>query len=277
MRTKCAHRSEVARVDEDVAGGWIERCSGPTAAAFGAWEDKAWDHEVGRVGAHLDGFVVLRLAAGDGLGRDFADLVAGHADAGDRHWLERIGLGCGAWFAGGVALRDRPFLIAEDGFAGEAIEDEHVALLGGLSDGWNLFAILVDLDERRWRVGIPVVDVVVRHLVILFQFASCGLERDDAGGVEVCAGAAAAVVLVGGIAECDVDEAVGDVEGHWDPAAGAAAILPAVLAPGAEVGLAGLGNGVEAPDFLTGDEVEGARVASEAVPALLAVGWREDG
>ena len=81
-------------------------------------------------------------------------------------------------------------------------------------------------------------------------FAGGGVERDDARGIEVRAGPAVAVVLIDGVAERDEHQTVLVVDGQRLPRARALAILPAVHAPGAEVRIARMRHGVEAPHFL---------------------------
>src|SRR5262249_33375235 len=136
-------------------------------------------------------------------------------------------------------------------------------------DCGNLPAVFVDLDQGGRRVGIPVEDVVVGHLEIPLQLPVGCVESDNATRVEVVTRAATAVVLVGCIAQSNEDQTVGYVDGHGHPSAGSAAVLPALRPPASEARLAGTGHRVEAPDLFASVQIEGARIARDAVTALL--------
>ena len=140
----------------------------------------------------------------------------------------------------------------------------------------TLLAVLRRLDQRRRRADVPVVDVVVRELEVPLALAGRRLQHQQRRGVEVLAGPAAAVVLIGRVAQRDEDQVVHGIDHHRHPHAGSAPILPAVEAPGAEVLVTGLRHDVEPPDFLAGEQIERARIAGQSVASLLAGARRDD-
>ncbi len=204
------------------------------------------------------------------LGRDLRDLGARHRQSRDRLRLERERLRRPGRVAERVGRRNRALLDAEDRFAGQPVEEEQQADLRHLHDGRNLLAVAIDLGEHRRRVEIAVVDVVVRRLVVPPVFAGRGVERDHAGRIEVGARPAVAVVLIDGVAERDEDQAVLVVDRQRLPRARALAVLPTVQSPRAEVRIARLRHGVEAPHFLAGQQIEAAEIAGNAPPIVLA-------
>jgi hypothetical protein len=93
------------------------------------------------------------------------------------------------------------------------------------------------------------------------RFTGVGVERDQAIGKQIVAGAIGAVKIGGGGTRGHVDDATHGVERHPAPVVCRAAILPRFGRPGLVAEFAGVGNRVERPAHLAGPDVVGANVA----------------
>src|SRR5262249_46281561 len=113
-----------------------------------------------------------------------------------------------------------------------------------------------------------IVSVVRGGLVIPFQAAGPGVEREDRRGIEIVPAALFAVVVRPRISGCPVERVEFGIEGAGEPG-DAAGMLDGLAAPGLRARLARLGNCPEAPDLLTGLRIEGGQ---EAARALFAAG-----
>ena len=91
--------------------------------------------------------------------------------------------------------------------------------------------------------------------------AGLQVDRDEALGVEVVAGAVAAVLVDGRRFDRQIDDAGFGVGGDLRPHADVAGPVPRSVFPRLVTGLAGAGHRVEAPDLLAGAGVEGAHEA----------------
>src|SRR6185503_2672324 len=113
------------------------------------------------------------------------------------------------------------------------------------------------------------VDVMVRRLEVPLVLAGRRLERDDARGIEIRTRPAVAVVLIDGVSERDEDQAVRVVDRQRLPRPRTLAILPAVETPRAEIRVTGMRDGVEAPQFLPGQQIEAPEIAGNAPAVVL--------
>ncbi len=98
------------------------------------------------------------------------------------------------------------------------------------------------------------------------ELSGVGVERDHRVGVEVVAGPEIGIPVRTGIADTPVGQVERRIVGGRHPRRSAAG-LPGVAAPGFVAGLAGSGNGVEAPHFLSRARIEGRDEAADAVLA----------
>ena len=122
-----------------------------------------------------------------------------------------------------------------------------------------------DVGEYRHLYGVPVELVVRRELVVPFELPCVGVEGNDRVGVEIVArvsrASGPAGIRVAGAPERQVRcRIVG--AGHPDRRA---AVLPRVARPRIVAGLAGLRDGIEFPDLLSGADVERGDPAIDAV------------
>src|SRR5271169_5057247 len=92
-------------------------------------------------------------------------------------------------------------------------------------------------------------------------FSGGGIQRQQAVGEQVVAGAVGAVEIAGGAAGGDVDDAALEIDRHAGPVVGGAGVGPRVLGPGIVAELTGARDGVELPTKLAGAGVVGANVA----------------
>ena len=159
------------------------------------------------------------------------------------------------------ALLDRPLLDRPQRLAGDAIEHEQEAVLGGQRHGVDRLAVVLDGDQLRRRGEVVVPQVVVHDLEVPHALAGARVERDQRVRVEVAADAIGAVVVVGRRAGREVGDAAARVDRDLAPGVGAADVLPGVLRPRLVALLAGMRHRVERPHQLAGDDVVGAQRA----------------
>src|ERR1700734_621069 len=88
---------------------------------------------------------------------------------------------------GNIALGNRPLLNAVDRLAGDAIEDEHQAILVDRSHRRNRLAIMFYIEQYRWRLQVKIPNVVMNHLEVPQQLAGVRAHGDQAIGKEVIA------------------------------------------------------------------------------------------
>ena len=118
-------------------------------------------------------------------------------------------------------------------------------------------------DGRQLRRGRVVVvpQVVMHHLEMPQPLAGARVEREQRSAEQVRAEPIGAVVVVGRRPGREVGDAARRVDRDLAPGVGAADVLPRVLRPRVVAELARVRDGVELPDELAGDDVEGAQVA----------------
>ena len=161
-------------------------------------------------------------------------------------------------------------------FAGDTIQNVHIADLAGLREERNLLSLDCDVEQYGSRRQIEVPLVVVHSLEIPLQLSGLCLERDDRISEEIVSFAVAAVVVAGRTAKHGVEKTALGVERHVEaPVVDAGAVLPAVAVPRIVADFAGLGHRMEFPDLLAGERVEGARVAGLARPLSSREHWRQ--
>src|SRR5262249_50778140 len=117
---------------------------------------------------------------------------------------------------------------------------------------------------------IPVEFVVRRELVMPFELAGVGIDRDDGGAVEIVSNAVVAVVVGTGVAGAPHREVRLGIIGTGNPDGGSAMQVRVVgftvfAEPCLVAGLAGSGNRVKAPDLLTRVHVERSEKAADTV------------
>src|SRR5439155_21257628 len=110
------------------------------------------------------------------------------------------------------------------------------------------------------------------ELEMPFEFPGVGIESEHRAGVQILARAKVAVVIRPWIAGTPVDQVQLRVVGAVVPG-GRAAGLPGIARPGAEIGFAGLGNRVEAPEMFA---CSGVVSIQESGDAVLATGHSDD-
>ena len=126
--------------------------------------------------------------------------------------------------------------------------------------------LILDVGQHGDLGRVVIHRVVRRELVIPFQLAGVGVERDHAIAIEVVAEADVAIGVRRRIADAPEGEVgVGVVSA--DVPDGRAAGLPRIARPGFMARLARPGDGVEAPGFLAGLRVECRDVAADGAVA----------
>ena len=195
----------ILRGQEQIPEIGIERRPVPVAAAGPARKDDAQLRPVLRVRAagHRAAFQLEQpLAIRFVLRRDLRDLVRRKRHARNRRRLHRKRLRRPVLVAGNrIVGDDRPLFDAEDGLAGDAIEDEQQALLGINRHRRNRPAVALDVDERRRRVQVVVPVVVMRGLKKPLQLARRRIEREQRRAVQIRAQPIAAIEIGRGRAE----------------------------------------------------------------------------
>ena len=172
-------------------------------------------------------------------------------------------------------MRDGFLLDGEYRLARDAIEDVHEAVLTSLRDDVFLLAVTSDGHELRRRHQIVVPQIVMGGLVVPEILAGARIEGEEAVREEVRAVAIRSVEVIGGRAQREVGYAALFIDGDFAPGVGAADVFPGVWRPGVIAHLAGMRNGVELPDELAGDDVEGAEISRRRL-VLFAGGGAED-
>ena len=139
------------------------------------------------------------------------------------------------------------FKLGDKGNGGEklsvgAIEDVKKSVTIRLEQQFSRLALINGIDEHGSFGGVIVVEIVGRELKIPFHLAGVGVDREDASGVEIVAGARPAVEIGGGIAGAPINSVeIGIVSAGHPGGAAAAKIKVARPAVGTE--FAGAGNG----------------------------------
>src|SRR5579871_2461556 len=135
-------------------------------------------------------------------------------------------------------------------FAGLAIEHIKEAVAIGPQQQLARPAAKVGIDQDRHLRRVPIVQVMGRELEVPFEFSGIGIEGNDRAGIEIISEAHVAVGIRPRIARTPVERVRLGVVGAGVPG-GSAAALSRIGRPGI-VGLALLGNGVEAPGQFSG-------------------------
>ena len=178
---------------------------------------------------------------------------------GRRHGGE--GLRRPGFFAGDVGFGNLALFDGPDGFAGYTVENEEETLFGGLDDGVDILAVVLDGEELGGRDEVVVPEVVVGGLEVPQVLAGAGVEGKDAIGKEVGSFAVGTVEVIGGGAEGEVGDAAFFVDGDFPPGVDAANPFVCVFRPGVVAHFAGVGDGVEGPHEFACAGVVGAEVA----------------
>ncbi len=145
-----------------------------------------------------------------------------------------------------------PFFDRPHRRAADAVEHEREPLLRKLHDGVDGAAVDVNRHEARRR-GIVVIPQPVVH------------EADDRLAEEARPWTAAAVEIVAGRGDRQVDEPARFVERHRRPDVGVTGVRPRIVLPRVVAELAGLRNRVERPHLLPGARAERADVARRII------------
>ncbi len=166
-----------------------------------------------------------------------------------------------------VARGERPLLDREERRAGLAVEHEHEAALGGLRHRVARAALALERDQDRRRGEVVVPEIVVDGLEVPAQLARARRRAATTRvGVEVRAGAVAAVEVGARRADGQEHEAAREIGGDRGPDVGGAGARGAAL-PGLVSRLARARDGVEGPAQRAAAHVEGAHVAGRRVRA----------
>ena len=185
-----------------------------------------------RVGAVGHGMPVVRA---EGAGDHVARAVA----AARNRRLDGPALGVVA--AGPVHIDE---VLGRDELAVGAVDDEEEAVLGRMQDDLARLAADLDVGQHHGLGGGEVPAVARRFLVVPDVLARIGVQRHDAGQVQVVATGRAALGLRPGraVARADVHEVELGVIGHGVPGRAAATGLPPLA--GRVPGLGGAGHGL---------------------------------
>ena len=120
---------------------------------------------------------IAQVVAFFGREEDRREFVRGERLSRERRKDGGKGLRGPGVFAGNVARRDGTFFDRPDGFAGDAIKDEHKAVLRRLRNGVDGFAVAADGDELRRGGGIVVPEIVMNELEMPEALAGAGVGR----------------------------------------------------------------------------------------------------
>ena len=191
-------------------------------------------------GPHVVGAFGRRLLAGDHLG---ATLIVETLDPGLLH--ESLG---------------------EQELARAAVQQIIEPIAVGPGHHLALLSAKLAVEQDRDLGRVPVVGVVRRELIVPLELSGIGIDGEHGAGVKIVAGAEIAVVVRPRIARSPIDEIQIRVIGAVVPGGGPAG-LPRIAGPGSEAGLAGLRDGVEAPEMLAGGRVVGVEESGNAVLA----------
>ena len=163
--------------------------------------------------------------------------------------------------AGPVHLHERR---AEEETAVRAIEHVEKSVAVRPEHRLGRRAAPVEIGQHGDLDGVVVVGVVRRELEVPLQLSGIRIERHDAVGVEIVARPQIRVPVRTGIPDAPERQVRRRIVGRRHPQRSAAG-LPRVAFPGFVAGLAGPGNRVEAPDFLSGARVECRDKTADAV------------
>ncbi len=164
--------------------------------------------------------------------------------------------------------------LGEEELAGGPVEDVEEAVAIGMEQEFRGLALVSGVDQDVGFGGVAVFQVVRGELVVPLEGAGLGIEREDAVGVEVVAGAVAVVGVGPGIAGGPEERVGGGIVGAGEPR-GAAAGDGFFVAPGGDLVFAALGDGPATPEERAGIGVEGG---DEPANALVGSGnTDEDG
>src|SRR5262249_37954832 len=128
-----------------------------------------------------------------------------------RFWIEPIG-SLGAVSPGHFAKR-----FAIDELAVFAVEAIEVAVAVRLHNGFDLLAVLVEIDQHGFIDAVVVPDIMGTGLEVPFVGAVVGVEGQDTHGVEVVPLADVAIEVGTRIAHAPVESVEGGIEGAGDP------------------------------------------------------------
>src|SRR5262249_50768332 len=138
-----------------------------------------------------------------------------------------------------------------------------------LDDGRDFLTVTFDRNEIGLRGEIVIPNIVMDYLVVPGELSRLRVDRRQRVGVKVVAFAVAAETIVGRRRDRQKHEPSLLVHGHFRPDVHAGALFPRVSGPGVVSGLAGLRDGVEAPDELSRAGVERAYVPARSVRGAL--------
>ena len=150
--------------------------------------------------------------------------------------------------------------VGGDEFAGGAIQHIEETVAVGLQNE----VLAAGIHEDGDLGCVPVVLVVFGELKIPVELAGIGIQGEQRVAVEVVTGAAFAAIGRGRIAGGPEDLVGSGVVGAGVPCR-RAADFPGVCFPGIVAGLAGTGDGVEAPAALAGGGIVSVNEAADAV------------
>ena len=160
-----------------------------------------------------------------------------------------------------IALRDRTFLDRPERLTGDPVEHVEESGLARMGHDIDFLAVVPDADELRRGDVVEIPEIVMHGLEVPQALAGLHVERQQAVGKEVLAGAIAAIEVGGGRPGRDVHDPALLVDRHLPPVVGAADVLVAVGRIGVVAELARPRDDVELPQQLASQHVVRADVA----------------
>ena len=195
------------------------------------------------------------------LGREIDEIGFRQALALEGRRLRGEGLRGRGGFAGHRGRRGLPLLDRPDRLSCRPVEDIGESLLRDLDQRLDLAAVHHEVHQVRRGGQVIVPDAVMHHLEMPDPFARLGVQTDQAFGEEIVAEPMAAVEVVGGCADRQIDVSQRFVRAHPGPYVRAARGLPGLVLPGLVPELSFLGYGLEHPFLFPVSHVEPAHVA----------------
>ena len=115
-----------------------------------------------------------------GFGRALGQQILGEQLARERRGLRGQGCGWAATLAGHIAGRIVAAFDGEQRLAIRPVEKKDEALLGGLGDGVDFFAIAIDRQQNGWRGKIAIPKIVLHSLKVPDSLAGLGVQAQAA-------------------------------------------------------------------------------------------------